>query len=69
MKFSKFGIPIPKTFTAFSVKGIKNTVFSNFEKEEPAVLKEVTGYGGDGVSLSSCAEETVNKVSKMLWNN
>jgi len=69
LAFSKAGVPIPKSLSAFSVKSIKTAVNKNFLENEPAVVKLLDGYGGDGVMLARCSDEAISLACKEVWKN
>ena len=65
--FHKGKVPIPQTGISFSIEGFK--ALSKIKYPQQSVLKELSDYGGDGVSTYPNKESLVNSAAKMLWRN
>lgn len=48
---------------------IKTAVKQNFQPDEKGVVKALDGYGGDGVLLARCADETISLACKEVWKS
>ena len=58
LSFYKGKVPIPQTGAAFSIEGFKS--LSKVKYPKFSVLKELSDYGGDGVSVYPNKESLVN---------
>lgn len=67
LSFYKGKVPIPQTGAAFSIEGFKS--LSKVKYPKFSVLKELSDYGGDGVSVYPNKESLVNSAAKLLWRN
>ena len=65
--FSKGNVPIPNTGISFTIEGFKT--LSKLKFPQTSVLKELSDYGGDGVSIHPNKESLVNAAAKYLWKN
>ncbi|CAD8109763.1 unnamed protein product [Paramecium sonneborni] len=64
-KFSEGQVPFPRCSASFSVKQFKQNL-SQFENK--SIMKEVVGYEGTGVKLSSNKIQSTEIFCKSLWN-
>ena len=65
--YKKGGVPIPSTGVSFSIEGFK--ALSKLKFPKYSVLKELSDYGGDGVSVYPNKESLVNSAAKLHWKN
>lgn len=56
-------MPIPKTFSAFSLKQVKNYFYS--ELHGYSIVKCIKDYGGEGIKLSKHPDEGITIMSKL----
>ncbi|CAD8193421.1 unnamed protein product [Paramecium pentaurelia] len=64
-KFSEGQVPFPRCSASFSVQQFKKNL-SQFENK--AIMKEVVGYEGTGVKLSSNKIQSTEIFCKSFWN-
>ena len=67
LAYVKNQISVPQTSIAFTVPAYKETVKTYYP--EWSVVKKLSDYGGDGVSIHSNMSNCLNYIAKTLWKN